>query len=99
MREPRLPCGLGLIVFRLQSAVLRRQQLCPFRIFHRAWIRTVRQNQPIIWGDVYDPALAWQAIADLFKPRSRLEAENLFLRHQSNMIIAVDVFSAMVTPM
>jgi hypothetical protein len=37
-------------------------------------------NHRIIESDVCDPARARKA--DLFKSRTRLEAENLFLRHQ-----------------
>jgi hypothetical protein len=46
-------------------------------------IRVVRQNQRIIRCDVCDhPHLLATFIADLFKPRRRLEVENLFPRHQ-----------------
>ena len=31
---------------------------CPFRKFHPAWIRIVRQNHRILENDVYDPARA-----------------------------------------
>jgi hypothetical protein len=34
-------------------------QACPFRKFHPAWIRIVRQNHRIIESDVCDPARAW----------------------------------------
>ena len=91
--------GWGILSFDFSRPFCGVNNCVPSEYSIGAWIRTVRQNQPIIWGDVYDPALAWHVIADLFKPRARLEAESLFLRHQSKMIIAVDVFSAMVTPM
>jgi integrase len=34
---------------------------CPFRKFHPAWSRIVRQNHRIIESDVCNPALAWNA--------------------------------------
>ena len=52
---------------------------CPFRKFHLFWIRIVRQNHRIIESDVCDPLGMF--VAYLFKSRSRLEAENLSLRH------------------
>ena len=60
----------------------RRVNTCPFRKLHPAWIRIVRQNHRIIECDVCNPARARNVVADLFKSRSRLEAENLLLRHQ-----------------
>jgi hypothetical protein len=50
--------------------------------FHPAWIRIVRQNHRIIKSDVCNPACARNVRRSLFKSRTRLEAENLFLRHQ-----------------
>ena len=47
----------------------------------------VRQNQRII---VFDAAILWLIaafIANLFKSRRRLEAENLFLRHQLDVAV------------
>ena len=44
------------------------------------------ENHRIILGDVCGLALG-MFVADLFKSRSRLEAENLFLRHQ--LVIAL----------
>jgi putative SOS response-associated peptidase YedK len=40
------------------SPSLSRCKTCPFRKFHPAWIRTVRQNHRIIESDVCDPARA-----------------------------------------
>jgi hypothetical protein len=57
-------------------------ETCPFRKFHPAWICIVKQNHSILESDVCDPARAGIFVADLFKSRSRLEAENLLLRHQ-----------------
>jgi transposase InsO family protein len=55
---------------------------CPFRKFHPAWIRIVRQNHRII-GSMFAILYALgMFVADLFKSRCRLEAENLLLRHQ-----------------
>jgi hypothetical protein len=47
----------------------------------------VGQNRRIMKSDVCDPARAGMFVADLFKSRSRLEAENLFLRHQLNVAL------------
>ena len=33
-----------------------RQKACPFRKFHPAWIRIIRQNHRILGSDVCDPA-------------------------------------------
>jgi hypothetical protein len=47
------------------------------------WIGFVRQNHRIIRADGCNPALAWKCfVAGLLKSRCRLEAENLFHRHQ-----------------
>jgi hypothetical protein len=45
-------------------------------------IRAMRQNQRIIRRDACDPPYAGNVRRDMFKSRRRLEAENLFLRHQ-----------------
>ena len=37
--------------------------------------------------DAYDPSYAADIVAGLFKSRSRLEAENLFLRHQLDIAL------------
>jgi hypothetical protein len=47
----------------------------------------VRQNQRIIRCDACDLPLAWNVSRNLFKSRRRLEAENLFLRHQLNIAL------------
>jgi hypothetical protein len=55
---------------------------CPFRKFNPAWIRIVRQTQHTIEGDVAILRVLGKLVAGLFKSRCRVEAENLFLRHQ-----------------
>ena len=60
---------------------------CPFRKFHQAWIGTVGQNHRIIWAMTAILHTLWLFVVDLFKSRSRLEAENLFLRHQLNIAL------------
>jgi hypothetical protein len=56
---------------------------CPFRKFHPAWIRIVRQNHRIIERAMFAILYALGIfVADLFKSGCRLEAENLLLRHQ-----------------
>jgi hypothetical protein len=59
-----------------------RPESCPFRKFHPAWIRIVRQNHRIIGSMFAIVHALGMCVADLFKSRCRLEAENLFLRHQ-----------------
>jgi hypothetical protein len=63
------------------------QYPCPFRKLHPAWIRVVGR---IIASS--GPMLAilhsvGMFVADLFKSRCRLEAENLFLRHQLSIAL------------
>jgi hypothetical protein len=50
-------------------------------------IRAVRKNQTIIQCDVCDHLPAWNIYRHLLKSRRRLEVENLFLRHQLNIIL------------
>ena len=45
------------------------------------------ENQRIILGDVCDHVRAQNVRGDMFKSRWRLEAENLFLRHQLNIAL------------
>ena len=45
------------------------------------------ENHRIILGDVYDLVRAQNVRGDMFKSRWRLEAENLFLRHQLNIAL------------
>jgi len=47
----------------------------------------VRQNHRIIKFDACDPDLLVMFVADIFKSRRRLEAENLFFRHQLNIAL------------
>jgi hypothetical protein len=47
----------------------------------------MRQNHRILGGDACDPLCARNVLADLFKSRSRLEAENMLLRHQLNLAL------------
>jgi hypothetical protein len=51
------------------------------------WISIVRQNHRILVDDVCDLRALEMFVADLFKLRSRLEAENVFLRHQLNIAL------------
>jgi hypothetical protein len=51
------------------------------------WIRAVRQNHRMIGGDACNPALTRNVHRRLFKSRCRLEAENLFLRHQLSIAL------------
>jgi hypothetical protein len=37
-----------------------RQDTCPFRKFHPAWIRVPWQNRPIMKNDVCDPSCPWK---------------------------------------
>src|SRR6478672_5209620 len=74
-------CG-GRDMTKREAGSLSSRNTCPFRKFHPARIRIVRQNHSIIESDVCDLARAWMFVADLFKSRCRLEAENLLLRHQ-----------------
>ena len=60
----------------------RAKLACPFRKLHPAWIRIVRQNHRIIEAMFAILHALGMFVADLFKSRSRLEAENLLLRHQ-----------------
>jgi transposase InsO family protein len=55
---------------------------CPFRKFHPAWIRIVRQNHRIIGAMFAILHALGMFVAERFKSQSRLEAENVFLRHQ-----------------
>jgi hypothetical protein len=50
-------------------------------------IRHERQNHRMIGGDACGPIFARMLFIDLFKPRRRLEAENLFLRHQLSIAL------------
>ena len=60
---------------------------CPFRKFHPAWIRIVRQNHRILIRMFAILHALGMFIADLFKSRSRLEAEKVVLRHQLNVAL------------
>jgi hypothetical protein len=55
---------------------------CRFRKFHPAQIRVVRQNHHIIGSMFVILHALGMFVAGMFKSRRRLEAENLFLRHQ-----------------
>ena len=59
--------------------IFSAKRTCRFRKLYPALSRIV--NHRIIDGDVFDAARARNDAADLFKSRSRLEAENLFLPH------------------
>ena len=58
---------------------------CPFRKFHPVWIGVMGENHRIILAMFAVLHALGMFIADLFKSRRQLEAENLFLRHQLNM--------------
>jgi hypothetical protein len=60
---------------------------CHFRKFHPAEIRMVGQNRRIIAEMFAILHALGMFVADLFKSRSRLEAENVFLRHQLNVAL------------
>ena len=66
---------------------LCQRPCCPFREFHLAWIRIARQNHPSLRAMFAILHALGMFVADLFKSRSRLEAENLFLRHQLNIAL------------
>jgi hypothetical protein len=50
-------------------------------------IRAARENQSIIRRDACHPSPGGTFVADLFKSWRRLEAENLFLRHQLSIAL------------
>ena len=62
-------------------------ETCPFRKSSPAWIRIIRQNHCIIQSEFAILHALGMFVADLFKSRSRLEAENLFLRHQLSIAL------------
>src|SRR5262245_54081669 len=53
----------------------------------RLGVRVGRQNHRMIGTDAGGPALARNVRHRLFKSRRRLEAENLFLRHQLSICL------------
>jgi hypothetical protein len=55
---------------------------CPFRKFHPAQIRIVRQNHRIIESEVCNPERARNVRRGSIQVADSFEAENLFLRHQ-----------------
>ena len=61
---------------------------CPFRKFHPAWIRIVEaESSHHLERCLRSCKRSECSSLDLFKSRRRLEAENLFLRHQLNIAL------------
>ena len=63
------------------------QIACPFRKFHPAWIGVMGGIIASFWAMFAVLHALGMFVADLFKSRWRLEAENLFLRHQLSIAL------------
>jgi hypothetical protein len=88
LHQSATECGEELHVARPPCIALgpRADKACPFRKFYPALDSRCEVESSHRLNDARDPA-DLRMLVDVFKSRMRLEAENLFLRHQLNIAL------------